>query len=211
MPTDDVSETGMRRREESWRLRPATEDDIEYVHRRWAGYFGGEGLWQTRDSHRNRITSERSDEDWWSTVLIAEADEQRIGCAVGEVYDAEWIAEERLGCPEKVRTDGRVGYLGFAAVAPPYRGRGIHGLMVQERVLAMAPHADRMYTISWVRDDYPGSTATFGGTWNIVDYVEEFYRKYSDRSYCPDCGGSCTCDAVIWVLDADKAEVEYGR
>lgn len=193
----------------AWTVREATVDDVPYLHRRLAGYFGGESIRETRASHERAIRSEPSADDWFAVVYVAEASGQRVGVALGEANDAAAIADGALQAPDRVRTDGRAGYLNFATVAPGYRGRGIHRALVRERVQALAPYVDRFYTVSWVRDDHPDSTETFGGDWLVVDYIEHYYRERS-RTYCPDCGRDCECDGIIWTLDAEAALNLYG-
>jgi len=185
-----------------WAVREACGDtDLRYLYRRWAGYFGADGWRQERQHLRDDLVS-TPDDDNWAIQLVAEADGRRVGGAVGWAGAAEHLPE-MMGY-DRIDTSGRAGYLTFATVAPGYRGRGIHAALVRERVQALAPDVDRLYTTSWVREDHPDSTETYGGgRWNVVDYVAEFYRD--QRPYCPDCGRDCECDAIVWVLSADAA------
>lgn len=186
----------------AWRLSPADGADLEYVRRRWNGYFGTD-----RAGGMDFLTAiHTGDHD--GVVLVAEADDRRVGCAVAQAADAEHIAEHALSLSDGVPTEGRAAHLNFACVAPPYRGQGIHRAMVGNRVRALAPSVDRFHAVSWVRDDHHDSVGRFGGTWNIVDYITDYYAD--DRAYCPDCGRACECHAVVWQLDADDAEDEYG-
>jgi len=186
-------------------LRVATTDDIEYVRKRWQGYFGG-------DRHEIRpFLQDILDGDHMGAVLIAEHDGQRIGCAIAEANDAELIANHTLGLPEHVRATGTAAYLNFACVTTPYRGMGLHHTMVAHRVRNLAPHVDRFYTLSWLRQGQADSVHTFGGRWDLVDYLEGYYGwEESDRGYCPDCGGTCECDAILWQLDAGDVPEVYG-
>lgn len=180
-------------------VREATEADADRIRRLWDSYFGAE--WSEEEDLIDAAVGDNE----YTYAVVAVADSQIVGVAVAGNYPRDHF-EEAIIPYESIHdvTASDNGYLNFSAVAPAYRGQGIHTEMVESRVEWLRDEAptDRVFALSWQRDHRPGSERTFRALdWHGLEYVDEYYRRFSDRIHCPDCPGECRCDAIIFGRD----------
>lgn len=184
---------------QQWTLREAKPSDADRMRRFWDAYFG-----MPDDLDTDIVDAAVGDNEYtWGVVAVA--GHQIVGVAIAANYRGGHFKEEMI--PHEpihsvVAKDN--GYLNFSAVAPTHRGQGIHKAMVKRRVELLQEEAptDRVFALSWQRDDRVGSEATFRSLgWTELAYVDEYYRRYDCRQQCPDCPGECTCDAIIFGRD----------
>jgi GNAT superfamily N-acetyltransferase len=185
-----------------WTVRHATENDAVHIRSFWNRYFdaeppdGGEGV----------VAAAVGDNEY-SWAVVAVADNAIVGAGVAANYPRSEMRDAVLPhepVHEYLGADNA--YLNFAAVAPPYRGRGIGTALVERRVELLRDHAPatRAFAISWLRrGDRPSSAAIFESLgWTEIAHVDRFYQRHGDRGdACPDCAGACRCDAKIYAVD----------
>ena len=133
-------------------------------------------------------------------------DEQIIGYIAG--YTIEKSTEEfpyfgdvLQPLHEKIAAKSTL-YSSHFVVHPNFRQRGIGKALVQAYMDAAKAQVEAVVVVGWVQSD----TAQWAAKRQFLAYPfvrEAYIARYFERYevYCPNCNGTCFCDADIYYLD----------
>lgn len=131
------------------------------------------------------------------------------GFAIATIVDREY-AEDYIEVDVDFEPWERTGIHHMLVVDEDYESQGVGTELVRHRLEWLAAmDVDGVVGISWHRDTHHDSRPlfeTFG--FDAVATVEEYYAVHEDAP-CPDCDGSCRCDATIYarsLADFDGGE-----
>lgn len=184
-------------------VRPYQPDDFDAAKRLWRTRFGApeEKVQKWLDAACNERYRTSAD------VAVSGSDDDAgdvIGIGVLEIgsadYTRSYVGLEETGLDAPV--DGLSGLMHMYCVDETWEGRGVGTALFRTHLQRLREKdVARAYGISWHRPHRDGadSRAVFEKLgFDCLGTYERFYQRTSPRSYCPDCGGDCTCTASIY-------------
>jgi len=126
------------------------------------------------------------------------------GIEVANTYEEMPYFTEQLAALHEKAASCKTVYTTHLVVHPAYRGAGIGRQLVATYMEEVKRQADLLIVVGWVQSDT--------GIWDAeglfvkaglkpFQYIERYFEAY--QVYCPNCKGSCYCDAHIhWLVIA---------
>lgn len=176
-------------------VRPLQESDRQRVLTLWENHFGDsvESMFDAAVGDHDRVAG-----------FAGVVNDDLAGFGIAAIGSPEWLEGDydELDVQPYVSGD-LIGTLYQIVVAPNYRGRGIGTRLTRRRLRWLATHDDDIQEIvatCWERENGPdarGIVERFG--FEAVDLIE---WDNPEDGWCPDCGEGCTCNSVLYVLEA---------
>lgn len=128
--------------------------------------------------------------------------EEVVGFIAGypiEHYEQQFpYFENRLMKIQQLVAQGVTYYTSHFVVHPAYRGQGLGTKLVRAYMQQVEQLAHAVVVVGWVQSDIDKWVAErqfMNEQLQSVVYIERYFEPYN--VYCPNCAGSCYCDAHI--------------
>lgn len=108
--------------------------------------------------------------------------------------------EEELVAIQQLVDTGTTYYSSHFVVNPAYRQRGIGTKLVEAYLQAVKSVAKAVVVVGWVQSDtkrWAAQKQFEQQGFTSVVYIDRYFEPYD--VYCPNCAGTCYCDAHIFT------------
>ena len=152
--------------------------------------------------------SEQTIDEAGGVQLLAVEDGEVIGYIAG--YAMDDVSEEFPYLNEELApllttlNEGKSYYTSHLVVHPKARGKGIGKQLVERYMDEVEKQANAVVVVGWVKSD----TKTWDAEKQFMAhgfphklYMKRYFEPYN--VYCPNCAGTCYCDAnIVWKIFA---------
>jgi ribosomal protein S18 acetylase RimI-like enzyme len=180
-------------------LRPMVAPDTEAVLRLWDRQFGGDP--ETQQNWMEAVLSPTHSAI--ATVAVPPTDDTVVAFGLLDVaapaHTRQYLSLDALDRNASLASQN--GIFHMYCVHPTWEGRGIGTALYGRHLQSLAARGIRRAVgIAWHRPHTVDSRVLFEKhAFTRLATVERFYDRFQERAHCPDCTGSCTCTASLYV------------
>lgn len=186
-----------------------THADAEPVQHLWTSRFGGRPSTQKNWIHAALTPSHSAT----GFVATARSSGEFVGFSFLEVgsrtYTSQYLGLDTLNLAPPLEDQN--GLFHLSCVQKDWEGCGIGSAFYDRRLDMLADRGvPQAFGIAWHRPHTVDSRVLFE-KWGFTSFatVERYYARTGGRANCPDCGGSCSCTASLYVQKLPSADRSF--